>query len=256
MGEKKKCPPPMMLIHPLPVPQVPADFSTNGHGAILRPIAQGMIRLMKRLLRWLFNALTALSLLLCLASAVGWVRSFWTADLLVHYRILPDARYTGEFKIMSADGSLMLETRKAEEFPPVDPDVLPLSFFRYFSNWRGYADAGSVYLDQGNFWRGFGWYGGGGLGLYNQRGWKPPDDKRLTRPVRKYKHTFRSICVPWYCPMLLFFLQPALRLGAVSRRRLVRRRRARLGLCPRCGYDLRATPDLCPECGLTTHATA
>jgi hypothetical protein len=54
------------------------------------------------------------------------------------------------------------------------------------------------------------------------------------------------LSVPLWLVVVLTAIAPARRL----KRRYGRldRRRAR-GFCPRCGYDLRATPDRCPECG-------
>ena len=36
---------------------------------------------------------------------------------------------------------------------------------------------------------------------------------------------------------------------SVLRRRRLHRRRERMGLCPRCGYDVRDSKARCPECG-------
>jgi hypothetical protein len=56
---------------------------------------------------------------------------------------------------------------------------------------------------------------------------------------------------PWrefYLPHWLMTLATAIP-AAFALITLIRRNRRRPGLCPTCGYDLRATPDRCPECG-------
>jgi hypothetical protein len=50
-------------------------------------------------------------------------------------------------------------------------------------------------------------------------------------------------------PTLIMLLATAPVLSA--RRRRERQRNRLAGLCPSCGYDLRATPARCPECGVT-----
>jgi nitrate reductase NapE component len=59
--------------------------------------------------------------------------------------------------------------------------------------------------------------------------------------------THRRVCL--LVPMWMALL-PVASVALVAGWRVSRpRRRRRAGLCPACGYDVRATPDRCPECG-------
>lgn len=68
-------------------------------------------------------------------------------------------------------------------------------------------------------------------------------------PVRLWEAQRRTgAVVPYWLLAALTAVAPALWLYLRARRSSARRR-SRLGLCPTCGYDLRATRGKCPECG-------
>ena len=65
-------------------------------------------------------------------------------------------------------------------------------------------------------------------------------------PSIQWSARTKSILVPVWIPTMLFSL--ILVAGPIGLRHR-RRKPKKLGLCVKCGYDLRASKDRCPECG-------
>jgi hypothetical protein len=182
--------------------------------------------------RRLINLLTALSLVLWAAVVVLWVRGQFVSDFGVYdgpvnpglYRRCTVDLYTGYFAI--AAGRRYTDSPQEREAAAAAPVPTTRTFVTTPYDAKDWPKrlAWNFGLPHVSRFRGMrqGLAGGGGV---TQDRW--------------------SVAVPFWPLALALALLP---LGREVRRRRVRRNN-RLGLCPRCGYDLRATPGRCPECG-------
>jgi hypothetical protein len=179
--------------------------------------SRGTIRQVRR---GLFNVLAALSLVLCVATVGLWVRSRWIDD---RWRLPgPVGSYSA---VRSCEGKLEIAWRLRRTRMPMSGWATP----QHDSFWWVEDTAvpeGSDHLHAA---------GSDDIQVF------PLSRTIWFGPVLFLRH-FTAVVVFSFLP-LAWCVMRLQRFGRKGRRLAGQVR------CPRCGYDLRATPDRCPECG-------
>lgn len=177
--------------------------------------------------RRLLNFVTALSLLACLAVTAVWVRSHWRMDDVR----LGESRFA--VRVVCEDGRMIGYVSR-----PAADGARPWHQVRTQIQWA--------------LW---GWYTPGPVSGSLTAG--PLAVAHGSFPIKAgpesaagIRGRFYLLMLPLWVVALLAALLPAQRLPPAVRSWSRRRR----GLCPKCAYDLRATPERCPECGATPGA--
>ncbi len=176
---------------------------------------------------WLGTAATLVSALLFLASIALCVRSYFRIDELRSVS-LPSEGHPRDMTLISHTGQVRL--------------VWIRHAFQYF-NGDPFPSLGRNWATQDNH---FGKLFPGDTTLGFRFLSEARSMQRNGRPVRIYE--INAIGVPYFAIALLSAIPPAIAIRHWQRHRATLRK----GLCPFCGYDLRATPDRCPECGRAT----
>jgi hypothetical protein len=171
--------------------------------------------------RRLLNLMTLLSLLLCITVAALWVASCWCSPRL----------YVGHDRGTSGVGLDIRSTPGALEWVGILFESEPgrvaegINGSMTAERWREGMTRRSAWVRAG----------------FGAHRWH----ETVAGNGPKYTNHYWGLSLPWWLLTLLFGTGPALHWN----RRRFRRRRGAMGLCPSCGYDLRATPGRCPECG-------
>jgi hypothetical protein len=197
---------------------------------------------MRRIGRHILNALTAISFLVCLGSAVMWVRSSRVAESIS--RELPKSI----LRISTSRCSLWVYSERIYD-PGNSADC-------------SWGDANGWTYQRGHDMET--WVAFAELNHFMPTFHRPPIRMKVSDIDVRWgsvhlartdngSHGWPSIThlvvVPLYSIALLTCLPPLLILVPRVSRWHRRRLRDREGRCLRCGYDVRATPHRCPECG-------
>ena len=177
--------------------------------------------------RWLWRGVLTLSLLAMLAAAAGWIRSRWVGDEIIRAYGQPGAAILKGIGFAHGGGDFCLfrMTQNASPSPSPPPAT---------RNWIYHRRAPTpVANNLGGYIHGF---GNNGWSTWHYRG-----------------DSAGAVVLPYWLAVVLSAVVPAGWALGWDRRR--RKRRAAMGFCPECGYDLRASPDRCPECGRMSHTS-
>jgi len=185
-----------------------------------------------------FNIVSALSLLLCVAVAVLWVRSYWASDAIYVMRWEDEEQltfFTQDVLVVGRGGVGFSRRVESGDRGTFRNDV------EAGSKARGWAIHSPQWLRREAKYPQFHVLSTDVPTWFHWRRWARGDFKG--RPGTQYWY---DLIVPLWCLVLPFAVAPLLWMNGWRRRR----RRNRRGLCPSCGYDLRATLERCPECGM------
>ena len=198
---------------------------------------------MKRFARIFLFAVRVTSVVLLVAIVAAWVRSYFRLDIISLVRDEPmTAVWTRKiYAVRSSGGSIMLEYTRSDQ--PSTPFIVQAmrkdAQRRDGWNWDVASDS------NGYLWR----FAGPPRDIWHRLGFEAEEFRERKNGDATIYHP--SVTLPYWFAALLAGAAP-LQWHVASIRH---RRRSRVGHCPRCGYDLRATPSQCPECGLVMAST-
>ena len=186
---------------------------------------------MRRLARRLFTLCSAVSLLLCVAACVLWVRSYFVSDHVHLIRYTTVDTVETRWQVRVTKGGLVCSRRTYLGVVPAGPSE-PGESVRVHYMTQPPIGTADLFLNKRAFrLLGFRW---------RQRSISDEDGITYVRGT--------AAAVPFWALCAVSAVLPYW----WSRVRRRRQLRMEYGLCPACGEDLYASTERCPECEMTT----